>query len=152
MLNFEKYKDEILEISKKPDTFAIDKNTNKICCCDDISCYDCKFYNCMYCILKRFEWLYQEYKEPIKLTLHEKCILESLDKEYEWIVRGKNDMLYLFENKPSKGNVGFWYCSEESSGKDLYFFDHLFKFIKWEDEDPYNIQELLENCEAIEDD
>ena len=147
MTNYEKYKDKIENHVKNHNSsvncfIAFLRNETQKCTISD----------CNNCILKNLDFLFSEYKEPIKLTLHEKCILESLDKEYEWIVRGKNDMLYLFENKPSKGNIGFWYCSKESNGKDLYFFDHLFKFIKWEDEEPRNIQELIENCEAIEDD
>lgn len=38
----------------------------------------------------------------------------------------------------SSSNIANWYRS-------FSLFDHLFQFIKWEDEEPYNIQELLDN-------
>ena len=145
MLNFEKYKEKIENCN------VVNENVDCFLCrlrkvnCDSYSC-------CSQCLKESLKFLFSEYKGNIKLTQFEFDFFKNIDKEYKWIVRGKNDMLYLFENKPFKGNVGFWYCSEESSGKDLYFFDHLFQFIKWEDEEPQNIQELLENCEVIEDD
>lgn len=40
--------------------------------------------------------------------------------------------------------MGYWHgCENDEIG--LTAFNHLFKFVKWEDEEPYNIQELLEN-------
>ena len=33
----------------------------------------------------------------------------------------------------------------------MNMFDIKFDFIKWEDEEPTNIKELLENCEVIDD-
>jgi hypothetical protein len=83
-------------------------------------------------------------KKPI-LTEDEKAILRNLPKEYKWIARDKHeDNLCIFLDKPRKREgmglkqwVGF-----NASRFDL--FNHLFQFIKWEDEEPYNIEELLE--------
>ena len=33
----------------------------------------------------------------------------------------------------------------------MIVFEELFKFVKWADEEPCNIDEILSNCEVIED-
>ena len=42
---------------------------------------------------------------------------------------------------------GFW---EKEDGARFYLIDCLddFDFVKWEDEEPWNIKELIENCEV----
>ena len=79
-----------------------------------------------------------ERKEKSKLTEDEKAILRNLPKRYEWIVRDENGLIYLFTNKPFK-SLTRWV------GYDLivFPFEHIFEFIKWEDEEPYSIEELL---------
>ena len=76
-------------------------------------------------------------RKDLKLTEDEKVILRNLPKEYKWIARDKNGCLYAYASKPKKGII-MW----ESDGS-MIPFDHLFQFIKWEDEEPYSIEELL---------
>ena len=78
-----------------------------------------------------------ERKEP-KLTEDEKVILRNLPKDYKWIARDKNGCLYAYASKPKKGII-MW----ESDGLPMIPFAHLFQFIKWEDEEPYSIEDLL---------
>ena len=83
-----------------------------------------------------------ERKETIKLTEDEKVILRNLPKEYKWIARDGNGCLYVYASKPKKG-ITMW----GSNGLSMIPFDHLFQFIKWEDEEPYLIEELLKEEE-----
>ena len=78
-----------------------------------------------------------ERKDP-KITKDEKVILRNLPKEYKWIARDKNGCLYVYASKPEKV-IAIW----GGSGLPMIPFDHLFQFIKWEDEEPYLIEELL---------
>lgn len=73
------------------------------------------------------------------LTEDEKVILRNLPKEYEWIDRAEDNELCIFESRPIKRN-GDLFCSLRSIN--IEEFNHLFQFIKWEDE-PYSIEELL---------
>jgi len=76
-----------------------------------------------------------------KLTEDEKVILRNLPKEYEWIARDEDGELYIYDKpEPFKEKIN-WY--NESKSSELYIFNHKFQFIKWEDEEPYNIKELL---------
>lgn len=78
-----------------------------------------------------------ERKDP-KITEDEKVILRSLPKEYKWIARDLSGMVYIFIERPEKGQAIWYGC-----GQPMIPFYHLFQFIKWEDEEPYSIEELL---------
>ena len=88
------------------------------------------------------ELLWERKDEP-KLTEDEKAILKVLlNEKYKWIARDKNDWLYVYASKPKKG-ITIW----ENTGSPMMPFVHLFNFIKWEDEEPYSIEELLKGKE-----
>ena len=97
-----------------------------------------KVYNDYTC--KELLW---ERKEAPKLNEDEKAILKVLlNEKYKWIARNKNDWLYVYASKPKKG-ITIW----ENTGSPMMPFVHLFNFIKWEDNEPYLIEELLEGVE-----
>ena len=85
--------------------------------------------------LKELLW---ERKEKPKLTEDEKVILRSLPKDYKWIARDLSGMVYIFIERPEKGQAIWYGC-----GQPMIPFYHLFQFIQWEDEEPYSIEDLL---------
>ena len=87
-------------------------------------------------------WLKSEHKEPITLSEAERIILENIDKDYEWICRDKDNTLKLYIYKP-KNHKGNWFVDEATVCYRLECFNHLFQFITWNDDEPYNIAELL---------
>ena len=87
-------------------------------------------------------WLKSEHKEPIKLSDVERVILENMDGNYQYICRDKNGQLMVYLKKPRKDNT-IWNDELGYDYKRLTLFEHLFQFIKWEDTEPYNIEELL---------
>ncbi len=76
-------------------------------------------------------WERKEKPKP-KLTDNERAILESLEKKWEWISRYKEIGLWIYTNNP-------W----NETFANFNAFNHLFQFVKWEDDEPYNIKELL---------
>ena len=84
--------------------------------------------------LKKLLW---ERKEAPKLTEDEKAILRNVPQYYKWIARDGNGVVCLYPDKPHKSKT-IW----DSYGA-LFPFHHLFQFIKWEDDEPYSIEELL---------
>ena len=145
MKNKEKYFNKILEafINGEGCVFKI-SNIYKRDSCTGISCDECAE------ITK--QWLEQEYKEHVKLTRNEKAILESLDNKWSWIARDECNSLGVYSVAPVKGvDVRYWVLRTEGDFESLNAFKHLFQFIKWEDEEPYSIEELLK-CEVVEDD
>ena len=96
-----------------------------------------KDYTC-----KKLLWERKEKPQP-KLTEDEKAILRNIPKEYKWIARDLSGMVYIFIERPEKGQAIWYGC-----GQPMIPFYHLFQFIKWEDDEPYLIEELLgeEKC------
>ena len=83
-----------------------------------------------------------ERKEKPQLNEDEKVILRSLPKEYKWITRDLSGMVYIFIERPEKGQAIWYGC-----GQPMIPFYHLFLFIEWEDEEPYSIEDLLKGEE-----
>lgn len=99
MLNAEKWKKEILDITEGGYYFAVSKDRQNIArSCDGLKCENCIFdeeddHDCG-CNFSRMKWLLSEYKEPVKLTKLEYELLKFWnDKEYKYIARDFGDML-----------------------------------------------------------
>lgn len=102
---------------------------------------------CSECLRLSLMNLLEEYKKPVKLSKFEHEYLKVAKKEgFNFIARDKSNRLYGFEKQPTKGNA-MW----GSRGDYVGMFKSIFSFAKWEDEEPYNIDEILSNCEVIED-
>ena len=103
--------------------------------------------NVFYSLLKN-EYTIQKLPQKPKLTEAEKIILENLPKQCKYIARDYYGALYIYENKPIKKSDNWIRVSSDYSFNNfnmfrLDMFHHLFQFIKWEDEEAYNIEELL---------
>lgn len=153
MLNAEKFKKEILNIVNDDFYIAVNKNDpNGVSKCGSFPCADCMFSKeengKPRCTKNRINWLLSEYKEPVKLTRLEYSLLRHVYKlYYKYIARDKNGDISLYLDEPDKDLL-----TEIWHGKEYAFtlFNSLFKFVKWEDLEPTSIQEVLNNCEVIE--
>lgn len=86
-----------------------------------------------------------------ELTRFEFEMLKWLDKAgYKFIVRSPWNNLTAHDSTPIKIINGFDGWDSETEYKDLTEFNELFQFIKWADEEPTSIKEVLENCEVDE--
>lgn len=146
MLKIEKIKEEILNFNHANDALrcylarVTTKQSNIDGCCRPNLC-------CEECLKVSFIDLLEEYKKPVKLTKFEYEYLKVAKKEgFNFIARDKNNNLYLYSNKPWKDKIDWDYEDRTTP-----VFAKLFKFVKWEDEEPYNIDKILRNYEVIED-
>lgn len=137
MKNLEKYFDELAGCNDRHDIVCYWRTEiKKEKACGSISCTQCG---------KKFlQWLNEEYKEKPKLTDDEKAILRNLEPKFKFIARDKNRVLFIYMIKPYKDKARW---ESDASCLSIDIFGHLFQFIKWEDEEPYNIQELLKEVE-----
>ncbi len=131
MKNFEKWEKEVKQIVIQNKPIAV--VNNKPCVCNP-QCSQCRFNknngDMRGCIVKGFEWLYEEYKEPIKLSRLEFELLKYFSKKYDYIC--KEEIVY-FENKSNKEWVNL---------EDLF---------AWLNKGEFPIQNILDNCEVVED-
>ena len=90
-----------------------------------------------------------ERRETPRLTSDEIAILRNIDKRYIWIARDKNGILYIYDSVPEKRGNYKW--SRDTLHVDilsnLSLFSHMFNFIKWTDDEPYNINDLLDSMQ-----
>ena len=78
-----------------------------------------------------------------ELSDAERVILENVDKRYKYIVRDENRILNLYASKPEK-LLGKWSNHGRDYSMGFYAFEHLFGMVKWEDDEPTLISDLLE--------
>lgn len=148
MLKIEKIKEEIKN-------FDTDVTADEILSCwlhrittnSSVNKHNCSGLVCSECLRLSLLNLLEEYKEPVKLTRFEYEYLKvAKENEYNFIARDNDDCVFLYRNRPWKDELSWDY-----SGKFMIVFEELFKFVKWADEEPCNIDEILSNCEVIED-
>ena len=152
MTNGEYNKDKILEMCDTDVRIAIGKD-GEIQSCKEIGCRKCVLFDSsLSCQNTRIKWLYEERKEDLpKLTKQEHGFCVAVGEGY--IARDKNKKLFYYHRKPIKYDKGWsvvdlfrrWYEVKVVS-------PHLkFDFIKWEDEEPWSVEDLLKlEVEVIE--
>ena len=87
------------------------------------------------------EYLLWERKEKPKLSYDERIILRSIDKCFKCIARDKNGILRICVGERLSKMSYQWYSTCYYSQS--FPYTDLFTFIKWEDEKPYLIEDLL---------
>lgn len=93
----------------------------------------------------RLIWKYEE----STITSDEKIILQNIDSKFKYVARDKDDMLYLYEMKPSKFlKDDYW--DQVKAVESFTQFSHLFQMVKWEDDEPWAIEDLLKLPEKDE--
>lgn len=144
MINFEKYNDEIIKCSRSSSVIGL--VDGELVPCNRFSCGKCSFYEegaCESCVIKFIEWGLSEYKEPAPiLTKAERGFCEYWQKGY--IARDKDGIIFHYMQKPHKKhnwweNGGYKYTRRECT----LLKEDSFQFIRWEDEDPWSIEDLL---------
>lgn len=147
MLKIEKIKDEIKN-------FDTNVNVDKVLSCwlhrittnFNANNNICGVVTCSECLRLSLMGLLEEYKEPVKLTRFEYEYLKFAKAvEYNFIARDEDGRLFLYSIEPWKGEITWRY---RDSG--IRIFTKMFNFVRWQDEEPYNIDEILSNCEVIE--
>ena len=110
-------------------------------CCEKSDCFDCNLRKNKDEILKI---LLAEHKEKPKLTDDEKVILRNIDNTFKYIAKDEDGELFVFEKKPIKKD-SYWDYEALNNCLNFSIFTKLFKSIKWEDEEPWYIPDLLED-------
>lgn len=143
MKNKEKFAKEILDIACKSEKFSVIKS-GEITFCERFKCDMCKFNDSTgekSCRTKRYKWSESEYVEKSTITSREKNFLDALLSNCKYIARDKDNLLYVYYDKPIRGNQ-FWISDYASHDMPKDMYGDVFSFIKWEDEEPWSIEGL----------
>jgi hypothetical protein len=154
MTNFEFYKEKLQETGTVD--FGVNKDTKKLARCSKMNCSNCLFHDDISdtksCGQLELEFLLAEHKEQPKLTKKERLLCEILETGY--IARDGafyDYNIYYYPTRP-KRKSDHWDDVDELY-TDLELFERKipnpFSFIKWEDEEPWKVEDLLK-LEVIE--
>lgn len=147
MLKIEKIKDEILNFNLANDNLRcyLARATTKQNC-DIHECHR-PGLRCEECLKVSLIDLLEEYKKPVKLSKFEYEYLKVAKKEgLNFIARDNDGCVFLYRNIPWKDELSWDY-----NGKFIIAFAELFKFVQWKDEESWEIDEILSNCEVMQD-
>lgn len=150
--NFEFYKTKLLSSIFEGD-FCI-KRDGTIGICSETLCQECvlcEFAKNGSCnVEEALKWANAEHIEPPKLTKRERAFCESV--QTGWIARDKNGDLYWFaEGFGVDKDQSIWNSEEYSKISSMGL---CFCFVKWEDENPWRVEDLLklDVVEEVQDD
>ena len=93
-------------------------------------------------VLERCKVIEEEHKKSATLSADEEAILRNLPEEYKYIARDSNANISVYKTKPTK-KLSIWVGLIGGNTAPLNLYNHLFQFVKWEDDEPYSIEELL---------
>ena len=84
-------------------------------------------------------------RKEIELSDCERSLLGALPCEFKYIARDKRGDLFVFDERPVKyDEYSEWVITGRfANAGELKVFNHLFQFVKWEDEEPYYIPDLF---------
>lgn len=141
MKNKEKYAKEILEIACNGDSIAL-KN-NKLTCCRCLDCYECLF-NCSGCCREQVkEWAESEYIEKPVISKRDKAFLEYIKEGCKFVARDENGKLFVYGSKPYKDKrCNCWRSDRRNSPILCLNYNIVFPMVKWEDSEPWLIEDL----------
>ena len=71
--------------------------------------------------------------------------MENIAKIFKYIARNRDSTLFVYGDKPEKEvrEVNMWIRRHDSYVANLEVYIHLFPMVKWEDEEPWLIEDLL---------
>ena len=147
MKNKEKYAKEIMNIACSGDSIAVMKKSGRVVSCNGTKCSLCLFCDGDCSKEKIREWAESEYIEKPVISKRDRAFLEYLDAIIHYVTRDLNDDLYIYISKPHKF-IDCWESKREAD-KILRMFNIDLPMIKWEDSEPWLIEDL-KKLEVVE--
>lgn len=149
MTNLEHYLKDILNLKHN---FALHKKTGRVENCERFNCEDCQFNvneDCDdTCYKNVMLWMFEEHKPSVNKLEYD--ILDYLyhNTKFRYIARDEGGYLFAYYEPPVKGTD----CWEDGECYgSLEMLGDLFKSVKWSDEKPTSICEILEKGKVIGD-
>ena len=141
--NMEHFRSEIKEIIARHKHFLPAVVDGKPVECEGLGCNKCMLYEATEpCSIHFVKWLMSEYKPEPVLTEREKHFVEFAQEG--WLARDEEGDLWWYREKPEKGTESWKNGKVLYSFKGMLDFKQYFRFITWEDEEPWSIKRLRE--------
>ena len=142
MKNKEKFADKIIDFACSEDSIAVDSKGEVVSCASMVSCENCMFGEEKECKTAIKDWLEREYVELFVISRKDVRLLEYVKDDYKYIARNENGDLYLHINKPKRGSR-YWVSVPSMKDVNIKPFNVDFPMIKWEDSEPWLVEDLM---------
>lgn len=149
MKNKEKFAKEIVEIVFDVSDIAVDKATGEPVHCENIRCPDCMF-NGKICSTALKEWAESEYIEKPVISKRDRALLDCVKDRWKYMARDNSECLRVFFEKPFKARDVWSYKGLIGAYHLSYGLNVDFPMVKWEDSEPWSIEDL-KKLEVVED-
>lgn len=139
-----------MELACDGNRIAVVRQTGEFRSCYETPCIECLFHSSdkEQCKERTREWAESEYIEKPVISKKDKAFLEYVKEEYKCIARDKNGELFLYRLTPYKEEgLLNWIGRNRSCLHLKYNVD--FPMVKWEDEEPWLIEDL-KKLEVVE--
>lgn len=150
MKNKEKFSKEIVELACDGNRIAVVRQTGEFRSCYETPCIECLFHSSdkEQCKERTREWAESEYIEKPVISKKDKAFLEYVKEEYKCIARDKNGELFLYRLTPYKEEGLLNWIGRNCSCLHLKC-NVDFPMVKWEDGEPWLIEDL-KKLEVVE--
>lgn len=146
MKNKEKYAKEIIDIACSGHGVSVSKVTGKPIDCENNSCKNCVRHNVdlICCEEERLkEWAESEYIEKPVISKRDKAFLEYIKEGCKFIARDENGKLFVYGSKPYKDKrCNCWRSDRRNIPILCLDYNIVFPMVKWEDSEPWLIEDL----------
>lgn len=156
MKNKEKFGKEIIEIACSGHAVSVSKVTGKPIACKNNNCKCCVRHNdvSICCDEERLkEWAESEYIEKPVISKRDRAFLDYIKEGYKFIARDENGKLFVYGSKPYKDKrCNCWRSDRRNSPILCLNYNIVFPMVKWEDSEPWLIEDLkkldvVDECE-----
>ena len=139
MKNKEKWVKQLAEIAlATAPAIAVDVRSGEPRECRKTACRDCEF--CVTCnrsvLLK---WAEEECKENPTISRSDRTFLDYIQDGYRYMARDEDGMVYAYKERPQRG-ISIWLYDSEPYA--IYKVKVDFPMVKWENEEPWLIEDL----------
>lgn len=149
MKNKEKYAKKIIEIACDGDSIAIASNSGKLVRCRNIKCCECLF-DFANCENDTREWAESEYIEKPVISKRDRAFLDYIKEGCKFVARDENGKLFVYGSKPYKDKrCNCWRSDRRNSPILCLNYNIVFPMVKWEDSEPWLIEDL-KKLEVVE--
>lgn len=150
MKNKEKYAKKIVDLACDGNRIAIVRQTGKFRSCYETPCVECLFHSSdtEKCRERIRKWAESEYIEKPVISKRDREFLEYLNGKIKYITRDGAGELYAYSAKPCKERGAWMPQTGEFFNLDFYFSAD-FPMVKWEDSEPWLIEDL-KKLEVVE--
>ena len=145
MKNKEKFADKIIDLACTGERIAVNNKGEVVSCISVGLCRNCKFGMEKECEPAIRKWLEEEFVELPVISKRDRAFLNYLRENNKYISRDKNGNLFVYETKPRKAGTNWIMKGSLVCDSCLYLNRHLdvgFPMVKWEDEEPWKIEDL----------